>query len=88
VAAFDHPASRLLARLSSQFFGFFATGTNMGGKTERLQEGTPLIIIVAFIQTHPLRILLARLGAFHYDTVEGSPRQLHVVPISPFHRQS
>ena len=68
--------------------GFFPPGPNVGREANLLQRVAHFRVVVPFVQTHPLRALLRRAGAFDYQAVHGLLDQLHVMPIGARHSQA
>src|SRR5215472_4195119 len=58
---FHDPTPRFEARFSLDGFGLRSSWANMGGKTEFAQDVTHLVIVIALVQAHALRLLLGRL---------------------------
>jgi len=88
VAALHHPTARFLACFPCDLLHFFTPRANVCREAEFLQEGTHLVIIIAFVQTHTLWLLLRRFRPRHYQTVEGGTHQLHVLSVRAVYRQT
>lgn len=88
VASLHDPAASPLARLTRQLLRLFTPRANVGGEAELSQDLSHLIIVVAFVQAHPLGLLLAGLGSLNHNTLNRGPHQLHVVTIRAVDRQS
>ncbi len=84
---FHHPASGFEASFPFDGLGLFTTASDVGGEAKLLYGLTHLIKVVAFIQAQSLRLLRPRRRALHWDTVHGSPYQLHIVAMGPIHCQ-
>src|SRR5579859_6577934 len=82
---FHDPPTRFEACFSLDGFGLFPTRANMSGEPKFAQDLTHLLIVIARIQTHPLWLLLRRLGARDDDRLDGRTRQFHVMPIGAFY---
>jgi hypothetical protein len=59
----------------------------MGRKAKLLQCRPHLVIVVAFIQAHPLRLLFCRRGSLHHYALHGGAHQFHIVTIGSVHHQ-
>src|SRR5215470_3467185 len=70
------PTSLPLDRL-----GLFPGWTNVGRKAEFAQDGTHLLVVIPFVQTHPLWMLFAWLRTLDDDAFDGRSHQLHIVAI-------
>src|SRR5215471_10644612 len=60
---------------------FFPTGANVSGKVEVVEDGTHLVVVIAFVQTHALRLLFVWCWTFDDDTLNGWTRELHIVAV-------
>jgi hypothetical protein len=60
----------------------------VSGETERAQQRPHLVVIVAFVQTHPLRLGFAWLRPLNDDTLQRRSYPFHIVPIGAIHRQT
>src|SRR2546426_12637326 len=60
----------------------------MGGQAELPQDLTHLVVVVALRQTHPLWLLLSRLGTVDDDAFNGRTHQFHIVAIGPLNHQT
>jgi hypothetical protein len=85
---FYHPAAGLFASFVFDFLSLLATRTNMFSKTKLLQNIPHLLIIIALVQTHPLRLLWGWLGTIQRDIFQRSANQFHVVAVSFGHGQA
>ncbi len=88
VAALHHPTTRPLACLRLQLFGLLAPCLDMRCEAKLLQNLTHCIIIIAFVQTHPLWLFLCRFRPHSHQTFDGRSHQLHVMPVGAINRQS
>ena len=88
MAAFHHPPAGSAASLLFKLSRFLTTRADVGREAKGSQEITDFLVIVSCVQTHPLRMLGAGLGALHHQTLEGWPRQFHIRAIGTRHRQS
>ena len=88
MTAFHHAATAFLASLLRQFLGLVTATTEMGGKAELLKDEPHLVIVVALVQAHSLRLLNCWFGPFDHDAFQGRPNQLHIVAIRAIKRQS
>ena len=84
---FHYPPASLEARFPFDGLGLFATATNVGGEAELLYGSTHFIKVITFIQAQTLRLLPGERRSFHRNAVHRGPNQLHIVAISPSHRQ-
>ncbi len=87
VSTFHHPASGFEAGFPFDGLGLFTTASDVGGEAKLLYGLTHLIKVVAFIQAQTLGLLRAGRRALHWDTVNGSPYQPHIVAMGPIHCQ-
>src|SRR5262249_3158357 len=85
---FHHPTARFEARFSLDGSGFLSSRANMGGKAELPQDLTHLVVAVALRQTHPLRLLLNRLGTVDDDAFNGRKHQFHIMAIGPLNHET
>lgn len=83
-----HPAPRFEPRFLFDGFGLLPARADMGGKAELLQRGIHLIVVVAGIQAHPLRLFLGRLWPCDDQAFDGRADQFHIMPIGPFYLQA
>jgi hypothetical protein len=60
----------------------------MGGAPELDQQVADLIIVIAFVQAHPLRMLSRRLRPLHEDTRDHLPRHLEVIAVRTRHGEA
>src|SRR5947209_3165226 len=88
MTAFHHPAPRFEARFSLDRFGFFSAWANMGRKAELVQDVADLIVVIPFVQTHPLRVFLCRLWTGDDDALDRWAEQFHIVAIGARNRQT
>src|SRR6266487_1579092 len=85
---FHHPAACFEPRLPLDRPGFFPTWANVGRKAKFAQDVTHLLVVVALVETHPLRLLLGRLRTLDYDALDGRSHQLHIMAIRSLNRQA
>jgi len=86
--ALHHPASGSEAGVAFNCPGFFPTRPDVGRKAKFPQGVLHFLIVVAFVQTHPLRVVLGRTWPLHYQALYGLLNQSHVMPIGPCHGQA
>src|SRR5260221_9194229 len=53
----------------------------MGGKAEVVEDIAYFLVIVSFIQAHPLRLCLCRFGPVYHGPRESRASQFHIMPI-------
>src|SRR6266700_3351331 len=70
-----HPAPRFAAGYSLDGFGFFSSWTNMGRKAELAQDVADFVVVIPFVQTHPLQVVLARLWTLDDDSLDRRTKQ-------------
>src|SRR6266545_1591297 len=87
VAAFNNPAAGALTSLTRDLLGFFATCANVGRKAKLRQDRPHLVVVIAFVQTHALRLLCAGFGTRNHDAFDRGTQQFHVVPVGAVNRQ-
>src|SRR5262245_7077255 len=85
--AFDHPAPGFEPRLLLECLGFVPTSTDVCREAKLLQEVPHLVVVVALIQTQPLRPLRGRVGPLYGDACNGGVHQLEIIPIRTVHGQ-
>jgi hypothetical protein len=66
-AGISYPAARLEPGFPFDCLGFFPTRTDMGGKAEVVEDIAYFLVIVSFIQAHPLRLCLCRFGSVYHN---------------------
>jgi hypothetical protein len=86
--ALHHPASRSEARLAFDGLGFFPPRPDMRCEAKLLYRLPHFLIVLPFVQTHPLRALLGGAGPGNAHAVDGGFDQLHVGPIGPGYHQA
>jgi len=79
--AFHHPAARLEARFAFDGLGLFPSRAHMGCKAKFLSDSVPFIVVVPFVQTHPLWMCLGGLGAVDDDAFDGRAHQSHIMAV-------
>jgi hypothetical protein len=85
---FHHPAPRFEAGFSLDGFGFFSSWANMGRKAELAQDVADFVVVIPFVQTHPLRVVLGRLWTLDDDALDRRTQQFHIVAIGALNRQT
>ena len=80
---FHHPPPCLKPQLLFQRLGFISPRTDMGGKAKLCQQPPDLLIVIAFVEAHPLGGLDGRIGPFDGDALNRLTRQLEVIAIGP-----
>jgi len=83
-----HPTTRLEAGLSFDRLRFLAAGLDMGRITELSDQISHRVIIITFVQTHPLWILFVGLGTLDRNTLQRRLNQFAVMPIGAVNRQA
>src|SRR5262245_59679826 len=79
-ALYDPPPSFEL-RLLLQGLGLFTSRTDVGREAKLDQEVPHLLIVVAFVQAHPLGSVGARIGPLDRDALDGLACQLEIIAI-------
>src|SRR5262245_21698694 len=51
-----YPAARFVPCFLLEGLGFFPTRADMGRKAKLRQDGTHLVVVIALVQAHPLRL--------------------------------
>src|SRR5262245_10137527 len=85
-----HPTIRALyapppsfePRLLLQSLGLFTSRPDVGRKAKLDQEVPHLLIVVAFVQAHPLGSVGARIGPLDRDARDGLTCQLEIIAIA------
>jgi len=72
-----HPPARFEPGLPFDGSGLFSSWGDMGGKAEVLQDVTYFLVIIPFVQTHPLRLLFSWLWTLDDDVFDGRSYQFH-----------
>src|SRR5258706_7635374 len=85
---FHHPAPGLEASFSLDRLGFFSSWTNMGRKAELTQDVAYLVVVIALVQAHSLRLLLCRLWTLDHDALDRRSHQFHIVAIGSLNAQA
>src|SRR5438270_3583353 len=88
MAPFHHPPPRFESGLPFDGVGLFSSWANMSGKTEFAQDVAHLLVVVPFVQTHPLRLLLAWLRTLDHDAFDRRSHQFHIVAIGSLNREA
>ena len=86
--AFHHPASGSEPRLAFERPRFFAACPDVGGKAKLLERVPHFGVVIALVQTHPLRPFPGGPRARDDHAVHGGFDQLHVGPIGPGHHHA
>ena len=86
MSTFHHPAAGSTNSLLFELPRFLTTRADMGRKAKFSQDIADFLIVVARIQTHPLRMLGRRRWALHHQARQRWLRQFHIVAIGPCHR--
>src|SRR5512143_432109 len=87
MTAFYDPPAGFLASLARRRRGGHATGSNVRRETELWQDGPYLLVVVAFIQAQPLRLVVGRYGALDQEALKGGSHQFHIVTVRPLNSQ-
>src|SRR5258708_31912958 len=87
---FHHPTARFEPGLPLDGPGLFSSWANMGGKAEFVEDVAHLVIVVTFVQTHPLQLLFGWLWTLDDDAFDGRAYQFHVMAVAspPRHAKS
>src|SRR5215510_14918194 len=83
--AFHYPPPCLEPELVFQRFRFISPRPDMGGKAKLEQQPPYLLIVITFVETHPLGSLGGGIGPLDGDALDGLTRQLEVIAIGPIH---
>src|SRR5258708_33970226 len=81
MCSFHYPAACLKPSLLFDGLGFFPTRTNMGGKAKVVEDVAYFLVIVAFIQAHPLWFCLRRFRSVYHDLRDVRALQCRVIPL-------
>lgn len=81
VGALDDPAAGTEAGLAFERLRFLAAAADVRGETELGREFAHLVVVVAAIQTQPLRPLRCRLGTLDRDRLERGTTELEIVQV-------
>jgi hypothetical protein len=81
VDTLNHPTPSLESSLAFDGLGFLSTWTDVCSELELVSEIAYLLVVVAFVQTKPLRSCLSGRGTFYGHTLKGFTRQFEVVPV-------
>jgi len=82
------PPSGFEARPAFEGLRFFPAGADVGRKAKLSQRVPHLRIVVALVQTHPLRMVFGRPWPFHDQALYGLLDQFHVMPVGSCHGQA
>ena len=88
MGSLHHPTTRLEAGLSFDRLRFLTACLDVGRITELLDQIAHRVIVITFVQAHPLRMASAGLGAFDRNTLQRRLDQLAVMPIGAVNRQA
>jgi hypothetical protein len=86
--SFHHPTARFEPGLLFDGSGLFSSWAYMGGKAECVQDVAHLLVVIPFVQTHPLRVLFGWLWTLDDDAFDGRPHQFHIVAIGSLNREA
>src|SRR5262245_29969359 len=86
--AFHHPATGFKTGFLLQRLGLFPPRTDMGREAKLRQQFPHFVIVIPFVQTHPLRGLGRWVGPLYGDAFNGLPSQLEIIPIRAIHGQT
>lgn len=78
---FHHPSACFEPRLPLDRLGFFPAWANVSRQAEFAQDVTHLLVVVAFVETHLLRLRLGRLRTLDDDALDGRADQFHVMTV-------
>ena len=81
VGALDDPAPGAKAGLALERLGLLATGADVTGEAKLASELAHLGVVVALVQTEPVRRLRSRLRLLDRDRLDRRPGQLEVVDV-------
>src|SRR5215831_12671697 len=81
VRAFYTPPPCLETGLGLQRLGFFPPRVDVSSEAKLGQQVPDLIIVIAFIQTHPLGSVRAWVRPLQGDTLNGLPGHLEIIAI-------
>ena len=60
----------------------------MGRKAELAQDVADFVVVIPFVQTHPLQVVLGRLWTLDDDALDRRTQQFHIVAIGALNRQT
>src|SRR5215813_13777509 len=83
--ALPHPPPGFEANLVLQRVGLLAPCLDMSCEPKFVQQAPDLIVVIAFVQAHPLRSLCGGLRPLHRNTLDGLPSHLESIAIRPGH---
>jgi len=86
MGSFHDPPAGTLPCFGPEFFGFFSAGANMRRETKFAERIAHFLVIIAFIQTHALRLFSSRLGTVNHHALNRFSHQFHVVAMGSFNR--
>src|SRR5438874_13798435 len=67
---FHDPPPRFEARFALDGVSLLSAWANMGRKAELAQDVAHLVVVIPFVQTHPLRVFLGRLWTGDDDALD------------------
>src|SRR5919108_3116851 len=88
VCALHHPPPCPQPGFLLQGLGLFPAPSDMGGASKRGEQRTDFLIVIAFVQTHPLRRVWGRLRPLDGDALAGLPCHLEVMAVGAFHGEA
>src|SRR2546421_4604641 len=88
VRSFHHPPPCFEPSFSLDGLGLFSSWANMGRKAVFVQDVTHLLVVVALVQTHALRLLLGRLRSLDDDALDGRAEQFHIMAMGSLKHQA
>src|SRR5262245_55394759 len=83
-----HPPTRLVPRLLFDGFRFLPPRPDVRREPEFRQQVADLLIVIAFVQAHALRLLWGRGWPLHRETGDCLPRHLEVIPVGALHGEA
>src|ERR1700737_1165715 len=81
MSALHNPAAGPGARVTLQCFHLLATRADVSGEAKLLHNRAHLVIVIAFVHAHALRLVRRWLGPFDGYVLQSLLNQLHVVAI-------
>ena len=85
VCALHHPPPGPKPGFLLQCLGLFPAPSEMGGAANLGEQSTDCLIVIAFVQTHPLRRVWGRLRPLDGAALDGLPCHLDVMAVGTFH---
>src|SRR5262250_2945887 len=77
--ALHHPSAGFETRFFLQGLGFFPPGPHMRREAKLLQEVSHLVIVIALLQTQPLRRVWRRVGSLYSDLLDSLARHFEIM---------